>query len=87
MCLGVPGLVTKVEGEVVTLDVMGTIRTARMDLLDEKVAVGSWVLHQLGFVTGVLDEHEAKETLKLFEQVFDALGEQGVSSPLGRTGT
>lgn len=81
MCLGVPGLVTKVEGDVVTLDVMGTERTARLDLLGEPVAVGEYVLHQMGFVTGRLEEAEAKETLKLFEQVFDSLGESQVRAP------
>jgi len=80
MCLGVPGLVTKVEGALVTLDVMGTVRTARSDLLEEPVVVGQFVLHQLGFVTGVLDEAEARETLKLFEQVFASIGET-VTSP------
>lgn len=75
MCLGVPGLVTKLEGPIVTLDVMGTIRTARTDLLDVEVKVGQFVLHQLGFVTAVLDDEEARETLKLFEQVFESMGE------------
>ncbi len=81
MCLGVPGLVTHVEGGVATLDVMGTVRTARCDLLEQPVSVGQFVLHQLGFVTGVLDEEEAKETLKLFEQVFESIGEK-VTSPV-----
>ena len=82
MCLGVPGLVTKLEGPVVTLDVMGTIRTARTDLLDVEVKVGQFVLHQLGFVTAVLDDEEARETLKLFEQVFESMGE-AVTAPAG----
>jgi hydrogenase expression/formation protein HypC len=81
MCLGVPGLVTKVEGPIVTLDVMGTVRTARSDLLEEPVLVGQFVLHQNGFVTGVLDEVEARETLKLFEQVFASMGET-VTAPV-----
>jgi hydrogenase expression/formation protein HypC len=79
MCLGIPGLVTKVEGPLATLDVMGTVRQARTDLLEEPVLVGQFVLHQQGFVTGVLDDVEARETLKLFEQVFDSLGEKVVS--------
>jgi hydrogenase expression/formation protein HypC len=77
MCLGIPGLVTQVDGAVATLDVMGSVRTARLDLLGEPVAVGQFVLHQLGFVTGVLDDAEARETLKLFEQVFESIGEKG----------
>jgi hydrogenase expression/formation protein HypC len=81
MCLGIPGLVTQVEEAVVTLDVMGTIRTARLDLLDEPVVVGQFVLHQNGFVTAVLDPEEARETLKLFEQVFASMGET-VTSPV-----
>jgi hydrogenase expression/formation protein HypC len=81
MCLGVPGLVTKVDGDVVTLDVMGTQRTARLDLLGETVEVGTFVLHQLGFVTAKLEEEEARETLKLFEKVFESLGETGVRAP------
>jgi len=73
MCLGVPGLVTKVDGAVVTLDVMGTIRTARLDLLGEEVALGQYVLHQLGFITAVLEEEEAKATIKLFEQILSSV--------------
>jgi hydrogenase expression/formation protein HypC len=76
MCLGIPALVTKVDGDVVTLDVMGTIRIARLDLLGEPVTVGQYVLHQLGFVTGILQETEAKETLTLFERVLATLVEE-----------
>jgi hydrogenase expression/formation protein HypC len=72
MCLGIPGKVVKVDGDVVTLDVMGTVRLARLDLLGEPVAVGEYVLHQLGFVTARLEEAEAMESLKLFEQVLSA---------------
>jgi hydrogenase expression/formation protein HypC len=82
MCLGVPGLVTGVDGDVVTLDVMGTVRTARLDLLGEPVQPGQYVLHSMGFVTAVLEEAEARETLKLFEQVFTSLGEPGVRAPV-----
>lgn len=73
MCLGVPGLVTKLDGAVVTLDVMGTIRTARLDLLGQHVELGQYVLHQLGFVTAVLEEEEAKATIKLFEQILSSV--------------
>ena len=82
MCLSVPGLVTKVEGDVVTLDVMGSERTARLDLLGEPVLVGQFVLHQLGFVTAVLDEREARETLQLFQKLLASADEPNVGTPV-----
>jgi hydrogenase maturation factor len=49
------------------------IRKARVELLEGPVEVRQYALHQLGFVTAVLEEQEAKETLKLFEQVLASL--------------
>lgn len=73
MCLGIPGLVTAVDGPVVTLDVMGTVRSARLDLLGESVIEGQYVLHHRGFVTAILDAEEARASLALFERVLSTL--------------
>jgi hydrogenase expression/formation protein HypC len=71
MCLGIPGTVVEVQGDVVTLDVMGDTRHARLDLLGEVPNVGDYVLHHLGFVTAILDKEDALATLELFEGIVE----------------
>ncbi len=73
MCLGIPGRVVSIVEQVVTLDVMGEVRTARLDLVDEPVVVGDYVLQNLGFVTGVVPLDEALATLELFGTIAASL--------------
>ena len=67
MCLAVPGKLTRVDGLVATVDVVGTEVVARLDLVDE-VAVGDYVLVHAGFAITRLEPEEAEETLELLRE-------------------
>lgn len=75
MCLGIPGKVVKVEGDMAEVDFWGVRRKASLLLMPE-VKEGDYVLVHVGFVITKLEEQEAQETLRLFEEFFgkEALG-------------
>jgi hydrogenase expression/formation protein HypC len=67
MCLGVPGRVLAVEGLVATVDFWGVRREVRLDVVDEPVAPGDYVLNHVGYAIRRIPEREIAETLALYE--------------------
>lgn len=79
MCVALPGRVVEVAGAEARLgrvDVLGTLRTVDLSLLDE-VEPGDWVLVHLGVGIGKLSEAEAAETVRLFEELGSVLEDAG----------
>lgn len=70
MCLGVPGRVIGVNGQTATVDFFGVIRETRLDVVDEPVAPGDYVLNHVGFAIRKIPAHEIGETLALYEQLL-----------------
>jgi len=83
MCLAVPARVLSVEGQEAEVDLSGVRRRISVALTPE-VRVGDYVIIHTGFAINVLDEEEAEETLRLFQELdeFTAkmLGEQKSAS-------
>jgi hydrogenase expression/formation protein HypC len=67
VCLGVPGRVVQVEGLVATVDFWGVRREVRLDVVDEPVATGDYVLNHVGYAIRRIPEAEIAETLALYE--------------------
>jgi hydrogenase expression/formation protein HypC len=72
MCLGVPGRVIAVEGDVATVDFWGLSRPIRLDIVDQKVAPGDWVLNHVGFAIRRIPASEIAETLALYDTLLAA---------------
>ncbi len=72
MCLGVPGKVIAIDGNSATVDFWGVRRQVLLDVVDEPVAVGDYVLNHVGFAIRRIPESEIEETLALFEQLLKA---------------
>ncbi len=70
MCLGVPGKVLAIDGLEATVDFFGVKKTLRLDIVDEPVTVGDYVLNHVGFAIRRIPPSEVGETLALFEQVL-----------------
>jgi hydrogenase expression/formation protein HypC len=70
MCLGVPGKVLSVSGLVATVDFFGVKRELRLDIVDEPVAPGDYVLNHVGFAIRRIPPEEVQETLALFDQIL-----------------
>lgn len=70
MCLGVPGLVVEVADLVAVVDFWGVLRQVRLDLVDEPVAVGDYVLNHVGFAIRRIPPEDVATTLELYEQLI-----------------
>ena len=72
MCLGVPGRVIAIDdaGRVARVDFFGVRRDTRLDLVDEPVAPGDYVLNHVGFAIRRIPPHEIEETLALYERLL-----------------
>ena len=72
MCLGVPGKVIDVNGNVATVDFWGVRRQVLLDVVDEPVAPGDYILNHVGFAIRRIPESDIAETLALYEQLIQA---------------
>jgi len=72
MCLGVPGKVLTVDGDVATVDFWGVRKSIRLDVVDEPVAPGDYVLNHVGFAIRRIPAEQAEETLRLYESLLAA---------------
>ena len=67
MCLGVPGKVVAVHGQTATVDFFGVRRETRLDVVDEPVVPGDYILNHVGFAIRKIPPHEIQETLALYD--------------------
>jgi hydrogenase expression/formation protein HypC len=74
MCLGVPGKVLSIDGLDATVDFFGVRKQLRLDIVDEPVSVGDYVLNHVGFAIRRIPPEEVQETLALFDQILDMTG-------------
>ncbi|BCS55131.1 HypC/HybG/HupF family hydrogenase formation chaperone [Geobacter sp. SVR] len=70
MCLGVPMKVLTINGDDIIAEIDGVRKEASLALLEEKVAVGDYVIVHAGFAISRLNEEYALETLRLMREVF-----------------
>jgi len=70
MCLGVPGKVIEVAGNIATVDFWGVRRQVQLDVIDEPVVPGDYILNHVGFAIRRIPESEIGETLALYEQLI-----------------
>lgn len=73
MCLAIPVKVVSTDGDEAETEIAGVRRRISIALTPE-VKVGDYVLLHTGYAIGIVDEIEAKETLKLLEEIA-SLGE------------
>jgi len=76
MCIGVPGQICAIDGNLAKVDVCGIQRDVDLTLVgvsDEQgqSRMGQWVLVHVGFAMSVIDEHEARETLAALQNMFE----------------
>jgi len=53
------------------VEVFGARRLISLDLLQEEIGVGDWVLVHVGFAIQKLDPDYALESLRLFEELLE----------------
>jgi hydrogenase expression/formation protein HypC len=72
MCLGVPGLVVGIDGNVATVDFWGVRKTVLLDIVDAPVALGDYVLNHVGFAIRRISPEEGRVTLELYDEILRA---------------
>jgi hydrogenase expression/formation protein HypC len=96
MCLGVPGQIRAIDGLVATVDFFGVCREVRLDVVDEPVCVGDYVLNHVGFAIRRIPQAEIEATLALYDALLrseaddlmgaDVRAEIGAGDPIHRKG-
>jgi hydrogenase expression/formation protein HypC len=75
MCLAVPGKIVSFSGQNALIDFGGVQREANVSLIEPRV--GDYVVVHAGFAIQVVDEEEAKETIKLWEELLASQQQEG----------
>jgi hydrogenase expression/formation protein HypC len=70
MCLGVPGKVVDVDGLVATVDFWGVRKQIRLEVVDEPVQPGDYILNHVGFAIRRIPPGEVASTLALYEELL-----------------
>lgn len=75
MCLGVPGRIVSIDGVIATVDFWGVRRAVRLELVDEPVQPGDYVLNHVGFAIRRIPEEDIQGTLDLYESLLHGEGD------------
>lgn len=75
MCLSVPGRVIEIDGLVALVDFWGVRKHVRLDVVDDPVAVGDYVLNHVGYAIRRIPAQQVEETLALYEELLSAPAE------------
>ncbi|MDP3120733.1 MAG: HypC/HybG/HupF family hydrogenase formation chaperone [Sulfuricurvum sp.] len=79
MCLSIPSKVVliDIQNNSATVDTMGIQRTSSLDLMEEgSIQIGDYVLLHIGFIMSKIDEEDALESLKVYQEILEQLDEQ-----------
>jgi hydrogenase expression/formation protein HypC len=68
MCLAIPVQIKHIDGTNAVVEIGGVTRTISLALAPE-AKINDYVLLHAGYAIGVVDEDEARETLKLFAEM------------------
>ncbi len=75
MCLAIPVLIKSIVDSEAEVEIGGISRRISLELTPE-ARVGDYAIVHTGYAINVLDQKEARETLKLLEEIA-ASGEEG----------
>ena len=78
MCLAIPSKVISIDKEnnMATLETLGVTREASLDLMQEEVSVGDYVLLHIGYIMSKINEEQAKLSLETYNEILKAIEEE-----------
>jgi hydrogenase expression/formation protein HypC len=68
MCLSIPAKIISIEGDKAEVRIGNVNYSAGLQMV-ENVKIGDYVLLHAGFAIQKIDEEEAKQTLRIFEEM------------------
>jgi hydrogenase expression/formation protein HypC len=81
MCLAIPAKIVDIDNQSATVEVGGVTRQASIVLLPD-ARLGNYILIHAGFAISLVDEAEALETIKLFQQLSEGLDSENSPEPV-----
>ncbi|HEY56714.1 MAG TPA: HypC/HybG/HupF family hydrogenase formation chaperone [Dehalococcoidia bacterium] len=75
MCLAIPVLIKSIEDSEAEVEIGGIARRISLELTPE-ARVGDYAIVHTGYAINILDQEEARETLRLFEEIAAAAKEE-----------
>lgn len=70
MCLGVPGKIVDVNGMTATVDFWGVRKVVRLEVVDEPVQPGDYILNHVGYAIRRIPAEDIGATLALYEELL-----------------
>ena len=80
MCLGVPGKIIDINGSMAMVDFWGVRRQVNLDIVDEPVQPGDYILNHVGFAIRRIPEESIAETLSLYEILMKEAEEDAMAA-------
>jgi len=72
MCLGFPGKIMSIdEDNYAIIDISGTRREVCLDIVDEDVSIGDYVICHAGYAIHKINETLALEKLDLLKEIIE----------------
>ena len=72
MCIGFPGKVLSIDGmNQAVIDIGGIRREVSLDIMDEPVAIGDYLIAHAGFAIHKVDEAQAMDSLELLKEILE----------------
>ncbi len=72
MCIAFPGKVLSIDKDnFAIIDISGTRREVSLEIVDEPVAVGDYVICHAGYAIQRIDEEVAQEKLAFLKELID----------------
>ncbi len=74
MCLSIPSKIVEIlPDNYAIVDTMGVKRKVSLDLMNEPVDIGDYVLIHVGYAMTKMNEKEAIESIKIYEEIIQEL--------------
>jgi hydrogenase expression/formation protein HypC len=70
MCLGVPGRIISIDGDIAQVDFWGVVKPVRLDVIDTPAVAGDYVLNHVGFAIRRIPADEIGETLAMYDELL-----------------
>jgi hydrogenase expression/formation protein HypC len=72
MCLSIPARILSIDGSMAEVTAGGAIFKAGLHMIED-AKVGDYILLHAGFAIHKINEKEAAETMKLFEEIDNSM--------------
>jgi hydrogenase expression/formation protein HypC len=72
MCIAFPGKIISIKENDAIIEIGGTRREVYLDILDDEVGLGDYVICHAGYAIHKVDEADARDKLELLKELIDS---------------